>query len=439
MVLEQLGATLEYGVPREQRDDYARQFDHTDLDGDGRHSKAEYIGGGRYLNPQARRGIFAALDTDNDGFVSKAEYILNRIITDEAKAIVQGMDDNGDGTVQRAEFLTHAGAKFSDGESASKVFSALDTNSDEALQIPEYLRVWGRWARQGKERPENRLAANPEDIASRVTHHFADNDGVKIHYVSIGEGPLIVMIHGFPDFWYTWREQMLPLSKAGYQVVAMDLRGYNKSDQPKGADNYAMHHLVEDVAAVVGATGNTSATIAGHDWGGAIAWSFAMTKPDMVDRLMVLNLPHPRGLARELANDPDQRRSSAYARGFQKPGAHLLLNAKVLSKWVKDPAARKRYIEAFERSDYESMLNYYKSNFPREPYREPEGPVAKVGCPVLMLHGLDDAALLAPALNNTWDWLDKDLTLITIPGAGHFVQQDAADLVTRSMLMWLGR
>ena len=154
---------------------------------------------------------------------------------------------------------------------------------------------------------------------------------------------------------------------------------------------------------------------------------------------MVLNLPHPRGLARELATNPEQHKASAYARRFQKDGAHEELTPEGLTFYIKDPKVRERYIEAFKRSDIEAMLHYYKKNYPREPYQEPQGEVVKVQCPVLLIHGLDDTALLSPALNGTWNWLEKDLTLVTIPNAGHWVQQDASDLVTRSMRMWLDR
>src|SRR5439155_224102 len=142
-------------------------------------------------------------------------------------------------------------------------------------------------------------------------------------------------------------------------------------------------------------------------------------------QLIILNLPHPRGLNRELAHNPQQQKNSQYARNFQLPDAHTKLTAEQLCFWVKDPEARKKYVEAFKRSDFEAMLNYYKRNYPREPYTEDDSPVTKAQMPVLMIHGLNDIYLLAGALNNTWDWLDKDLTLLTIPGAGHFVQQDA--------------
>lgn len=276
------------------------------------------------------------------------------------------------------------------------------------------------------------------DISDRVTHGYADSNGVKIHYVSLGEGPLVVMIHGFPDYWYTWRHQMDALADQ-YRVVAIDQRGYNKSDQPKGQENYDMKFLVADVAAVIKDVGEDKAVIVGHDWGGAVAWQFAMNLPDMCERLIILNLPHPKGISRELTHNEEQIKNSAYARRFKQPDAHKILTAKGLTFWVKDTDARKKYVEAFERSDLEAMLHYYKQNYPDEPYTEDAMPSAPVKMPVLMFHGLKDTALHSDGLNNTWDWLDKDLTLVTIPDSGHFVQQDAADLVSRSMKMWLNR
>jgi pimeloyl-ACP methyl ester carboxylesterase len=280
------------------------------------------------------------------------------------------------------------------------------------------------------------FAVSP-DFDSKVKHGYADSNGVKIHYASIGSGPLVVMIHGFPDFWYTWRDQMEALS-GQYRMVAIDQRGYNLSDKPKGVENYDVRLLVGDVIAVIKSLGQEKAIVVGHDWGGFVAWQLAMNAPQYVEKLLILNLPHPRGLMRELANNPQQQKNSAYARNFQQPDAASKVTAEGLSFWVKDPDAKQKYIEAFKRSDFEAMLNYYKRNYPKEPYTEDPSPVSKVKMPVLMIHGLGDTALLSGALNNTWDWVD-DLTLVTIPGSGHFVQQDASEKVTRSMKMWLAR
>ena len=274
---------------------------------------------------------------------------------------------------------------------------------------------------------------------AKVSHQYADNDGVKIHYVTAGEaGPLVVMIHGFPDFWYSWNDQIKALQST-HRVAAIDQRGYNRSDKPKGLENYAIPKLVSDVAAVIRDVGETKAVIVGHDWGGMVAWTFAMTKPEMTDRLAVLNLPHPKGLNRELANNPAQQRNSQYARAFQLPGAHKLLNAERLAGWVKGEAKRAKYIEAMKRSDFEAMLNYYKRNYPKPPYEEDTSEPVRLKMPVLLIHGLDDQALLHGALNRTWEWLDADLTLMTIPGAGHFVHHDKPTLVSRTLKMWLLR
>jgi pimeloyl-ACP methyl ester carboxylesterase len=167
-----------------------------------------------------------------------------------------------------------------------------------------------------------------------------------------------------------------------------------------------------------------------------VAWTYAMQHPDKVDRLVILNLPHPRGLLRELANNPDQQKASAYARAFQKPDAASKVMPAMLAFWVTDPAAKTTYIEALKRSSMEGMLNYYKANYPRPPYK-PAFDFPKIKCPVLMIHGLKDVALLPGALSGTWDWIDNQFTLVTIPHAGHFVQQDAAPIVTRTMVRWL--
>ncbi len=154
-----------------------------------------------------------------------------------------------------------------------------------------------------------------EDVAAKEnlgSHGYVDSQGVKLHYVTRGKGPLLVLIHGFPDYWYTWRRQIPALSE-NFQVVALDQRGYNRSDQPKGVEDYAMDKLTGDVLAVIHHFQQERAIVVGHDWGGAVAWSLAMSHPEAVERLIILNLPHPQGLRRELANNPKQQTNSACA------------------------------------------------------------------------------------------------------------------------------
>jgi pimeloyl-ACP methyl ester carboxylesterase len=264
---------------------------------------------------------------------------------------------------------------------------------------------------------------------------FINSQGVPIHYVTAGKGPLLVMLHGFPDFHRSWRHQIFELAKH-FQVVAPDLRGFNKSGKPDGVSNYKMDKLTGDVAALLRHFNQEKIILVGHDWGGAIAWNFAMNHPDKVERLVILNLPHPSGLSRELADNPEQQKASQYARDFQKPEAAKLVKPEALAGYVRNPGERALYVEALKLSSMEGMLNYYKANYPRPPYKPLEN-TSRVKCPVLMFHGLDDKALLPEGLNNTWKWIDGDLTLVTVPGAGHWVHWDKPELVTARMLSWL--
>ena len=281
--------------------------------------------------------------------------------------------------------------------------------------------------------PARAMAA---DIFDQVEHHYVDNGGVKIHYVTRGRGPLVVLLHGFPDFWYGWRDQIRVLSRRN-TVAALDLRGYNLSDKPQGVSQYGIGFLASDVAAVIEDLGFERAAIVGHDWGAAIGWFVASLYPEKTAALVVLQTPHPRGLLRELRTNPDQLARSQYARNFQQEGAHLGFTAAGLAGWVTDPAARARYVEAFERSDFEAMLHYYRANYPREPYDDV--PLPPVQAPVLIIHGLEDPFLLPAGHNSTWDFVDGPITLVTVPGVSHFIQQDASPLVSRTISLWLNQ
>jgi pimeloyl-ACP methyl ester carboxylesterase len=276
------------------------------------------------------------------------------------------------------------------------------------------------------------------DLGTQVEHGYVDAAGVRLHYAALGDGPLMLLIHGFPDFWFTWRHQMPALAE-DYRVVAFDLRGYNLSDKPRGLEGYDLRVLVGDVETVIRHFDFTRAIIVGHDWGGAVGWATAALRPDLVEKLIVLNLPHPRCLVRELVGNPEQQAASAYARAFQEEGAHLTLTLDDLCAWITNDEARERHREALRRSDHEAMLNYYKRNYPRAPYQESDWMRIKVRSPVLIIHGLRDPYLLPGALSGTWECVEADLTLVTLPTAGHWVHHDAADFVTRTIGAWLKR
>ena len=288
------------------------------------------------------------------------------------------------------------------------------------------------------------FAVQAQDIASRVENGYADSDGVRIHYATLGnpKDPPVLMIHGFPDYWYSWRALMADLSRDHY-TIAIDQRGYNLSDKPEGEQNYRLKYMVGDVAAVLHQLGLAKATIVGHDWGGVVAWQVAIDRPDLVDRLVILNLPHLRGLRRELAANPQQQKNSAYARSFMQDGFAKKLSVPALVDIAvpdkSDVDTREKYTQAMQRSSIEAMLDYYRQNYPREPYAADTSPVVKVRAPVLMIHGLDDPFLLPGALDGTWQWVDNTLTIVTLPHVGHFVLRDAPTQVIPVVRNWLAR
>ena len=149
-------------------------------------------------------------------------------------------------------------------------------------------------------------------------HRDAVVNGVRLHYVESGSGPPVILLHGFPEFWYAWRQQIPALAAAGFRVVALDQRGYNTSAKPKGIQHYQLETLADDVLGMIHAVGEEKAVVVGHDWGGAVAWAFAMRHPEAVDKLIVLNAPHPRRFLEELRGFA-QLRKSWYILLFQLP------------------------------------------------------------------------------------------------------------------------
>ncbi|MAB23360.1 MAG: alpha/beta hydrolase [Pseudomonadales bacterium] len=271
-----------------------------------------------------------------------------------------------------------------------------------------------------------------------VEHHYADNDGVRIHYAATGAGPLLVFLHGFPDHWLGWWQVMDSL-RVNYRVVALDLRGYNLSDQPAEQQAYAVSELVMDVQAVVSHEDAERATIIGHDWGGFVAWHVAMDVPAIVESLVVLNMPHPWAISRELASNPAQQKASEYVKLFSHPQSHLQFPRERLAAWVNDPAFKTRQQQAMDNSSLNGMLNYYRVNWPTPPCRQHAAPPPKVHAPTLLMHGLQDPYALPAGLNDVWQWVDNELDIYTLPEAAHFIQHDHAPAVTARLQQWLAR
>ncbi|MFZ6656911.1 alpha/beta fold hydrolase [Undibacterium sp. TJN19] len=272
---------------------------------------------------------------------------------------------------------------------------------------------------------ENKFHPDSNELLSlfeaMVEHHYVHNGEVRIHYAVAGEGPLLVLLHGFPDYWLGWWQVMADLC-IDHRVLAMDLRGYNLSDQPADVQAYSPSDLVGDVCTVIAHQGAKNATVIGHDWGGFLAWHTAMDAPDFVNRLVVLNMPHPWAIARELATNDQQRVASEYVGLFRKPLSHTQISLSRLGAWVTDPVYKIRHDQAMTASSLEAMLHYYRLNWPIEPYQPRTDTPPAVQVPTLLIHGLADSYALPAGLNDVWQWVDNKVTIQTLPRAGHFMQ-----------------
>ncbi|MEM6701545.1 MAG: alpha/beta hydrolase [Acidobacteriota bacterium] len=285
------------------------------------------------------------------------------------------------------------------------------------------------------------LAASVDlaDVASRAIQKTAKSgDGVEIAYYSLGEGPTVLFLHGFPDLWLTWTHQMGALADS-YRVVAMDLRGYNRSGQPEEVSSYEMDHLLADVNAVIDDLGEESITLVGHDWGGGIAWRFAMAHPEKVHQLVICNLTHPRGYETVRINaTPEQKANMQYIERIRDPEAVSKLGItpeRLALRWQSNPDMHELYLEGYRRSFFDGMMHYYRAAdmfAATEPGDYPQLPM-----PVLQFHGLKDTAVHHDGLRDTWNWIESDYTLVTLPGIGHNVQNEAAETVSQTLRLWL--
>lgn len=286
------------------------------------------------------------------------------------------------------------------------------------------------------------------DIPSELGHGYAELSEVRLHYVEAGEGPLVVLLHGFPEFWYSWRRQIPALVAAGFRVVAPDMRGYNLSSRPGGVAAYAMPHLTGDVRELIRERGAERALLVGHDWGGAVAWAAAFIHPEVVARLAILNMPHPRRMLQGLRT-PRQLRKSSYMFFFQLPWLpERLLTQK---RWQGLRAAMAqdtrtgtfagedidRYVEAWSQPGaVTAMLNYYRAAF-RLPWSA-RARIVPISAPTLVIWGEPDRHLgieLAEPEPADVPQLER---VVRLP-ASHWVHHDEPDSVSGLLTEFFSR
>jgi pimeloyl-ACP methyl ester carboxylesterase len=278
-----------------------------------------------------------------------------------------------------------------------------------------------------------------------ITHHFAQLGAVRLHYVEAGEGPLVVLIHGFPEFWYTWRRLIPVLARAGFRVVAVDLRGCNLSSKPAAVRAYGIRALVEDIAGLIRSLGAERASVIGHDWGAGVAWALAMQHPELITRLAVLNGPHPQRLITAMRS-PAQLAKSWYVFFFQLPWlpeaiagrddfAFLLkpLRDEPLRPGAYDSADLARYVEALRQPGaVHAMFNYYRAMF----LPGTSVDMRPIEAPALVLWGERDIHL-GRELAQPDRALVPRASVVYLPDATHWVQHDCPERVHELLLEFL--
>ena len=267
-----------------------------------------------------------------------------------------------------------------------------------------------------------------------VTHHYVQLDEVRLPVVEAGEGPLVVLLHGFPEFWYSWRFQIPVLVRQGFRVVAPDMRGYNLSDKPAGVRAYRVERLAADIAQLVERLGERKAAVVGHDWGGMVGWWFAMRHPDRLSRLAVLNCPHPEH-ALAMMRSRTQLEKSNYILFFQLPWVperKLSSNGgEVLRKlYRRDPeregayteADIERYIQALSGPSLHAAINYYRALLQRSPFALHRA-LRPIEAPVQIIWGARDRHL-GLEFSRPSSALVPDLRYELVEDASHSVHID---------------
>jgi pimeloyl-ACP methyl ester carboxylesterase len=287
------------------------------------------------------------------------------------------------------------------------------------------------------------MSASEEKMGVDLREGYAEIGDVRLHYMEAGEGPLIVLLHGFPEFWYGWRLQIEPLAAAGFHVVAPDMRGYNLSSRPDDVDAYTSDKLAADVRGLIHERGAESAMLVGHDWGGTAAWATAMIYPEVVDRLAILNAAHPRKLSQGL-HHPDQLRRSWYFFFFALPGLpesvvhanrwHFFRHFLGDARPAYTPEEIDRYVEAWSQPGAATgMINYYRSSV-RQNQKAAVEALRPIDAPTLIIWGQDDQYLGPDLAEPDHDDVPNLDRVERLPDASHWVHHDEAESVNQLLI-----
>jgi len=288
-------------------------------------------------------------------------------------------------------------------------------------------------------------------MAESWKHDFIEANGIRFHYVSAGEGPLVVLLHGFPQFWYAWRHQIPELAKR-FKVVAPDLRGYGDTDKPPRVADYRTGVLAADVAALVRALGHERAHVVGHDWGGGVAWMTALEQAQVVDKLVVLNCPHPKPFSKALRSNLRQLGRSWYMFFFQIPWL-----PEAIVRFAPDQAAERFFRGMAKRKDAFSdedirqfrdamlkpgaltgMVNYYRATFRNvAAMRELDRSTTKIASPTLLIWAEDDIALGKELTYGMEPLFSGPFRIEYIPNCSHWVNEEQPERVNRLLVEFL--
>jgi len=292
--------------------------------------------------------------------------------------------------------------------------------------------------------------------AGAIEHGYAEVNGVRLHYARSGAGPLMLFLHGFPEFWRGWKEPLEHFGARGWLAVAPDQRGYNLSDKPEGVEHYRAKLLIEDIRQLARSLGGERFVLVAHDWGGAIAWNFAIAHPELLSHLVIVNAPHPYTFWRELAGNPAQQQASAYMLLLRDAKAERVLSQDGYAKlwqfafnWGTprfSEADKAAYLEAWAQPGaLTASLNWYRASPLYPPSAADPGAcrlrleakdfVVKV--PTLVIWGEADRALLPGCLEGLEECV-PDLRVVRVPGASHWIVHERPDLVCSEIERFVG-